>query len=108
MGKKEKKEKKEKPIDKMTTKELRDLALSIGNISGVHGMNKAELVSEIKQARGIAEEKKEKTTGVRELKANLAALRAQKETLRETGDRKKLDILRRKISKIKKQTRRAA
>ena len=30
----------EKPLEKMTAKELRELALSIGGIVGVHGMKK--------------------------------------------------------------------
>ena len=47
-GKKEK-EKKEKPLDKMTAKELRELAMSTGSVQGVHGMNKAELIAAIKR-----------------------------------------------------------
>ena len=43
MGSKEK-ETKEKPLDKMTIKDLKELALTISEITGVHGMNKAELI----------------------------------------------------------------
>ena len=57
MAKKERKEKKEKPLDRMTAKELRDLALGIPEITGVHAMNKAELITAIRQSRGIIEEK---------------------------------------------------
>jgi len=42
MGKKERKDKKEKPLDKMTATELRKHALELGEITGVHGMNKEE------------------------------------------------------------------
>ena len=56
MGKKEKAEKKEKPLEKMTAKELRDVALTIPEISGVHGMNKEEVLAAIKKARGIKED----------------------------------------------------
>ena len=47
MAKKEKPEKKEKPLDKMTAKELREIALKIPEITGVHGMNKAELLATV-------------------------------------------------------------
>ena len=52
MAKKEKKEKKEKPLDRMTAKELREMALGMEGIVGVHAMNKSELVAAIKQAKG--------------------------------------------------------
>ena len=71
MGKKQK-ETKEKPLDKMTAKELRDLALSTGGIVGVHAMNKAELISGIKEVRGIVDEKgKKKDVDVRGLKVKV-------------------------------------
>jgi hypothetical protein len=44
-----KKEAKEKPLEKMTAKELRDLAKEIPGITGAHGMNKPELLTEIKR-----------------------------------------------------------
>ncbi len=56
MGKKERKEKKEKPLDKMTATEMRKYALDLGEISGVHGMNKEELLSAIKEVKGIKDE----------------------------------------------------
>lgn len=108
MAKKERKEKKEKPLDRMTAKELRDLALSIPEITGVHGMNKAELISAIQKARGIVEEKKGKGEDVRELKKRIAALKEVKEKAREEGRKKEIEILRKKISRLKKKTRAAA
>ncbi len=56
MGKKEKKEKKEKPLDRMTAKELREHALTLGEIVGVHGMNKEELIAAIKEIKGISDD----------------------------------------------------
>ena len=35
---------KEKPLDKMTVKELREIALEIPDLKGVHGMNKQDLL----------------------------------------------------------------
>lgn len=109
MAKKERKEKKEKPLDKMTIKELKDLALQIPNIAGVHGMNKNELIDLLKEERGIVDEgKKEKPIDTRAIKKKIAELKAEKVKLLEEGDKKKLDILRKKMSRLKKKTRQAA
>ncbi len=56
MAKKEMKEKKEKPLDRMTATELRKYALELGEITGVHGMNKEELLRAIKEVKGIVDE----------------------------------------------------
>ncbi len=108
MGKKEK-EKKEKPLDKMTAKELRELGMSIGGIVGVHGMNKPELIAAIKQERGIVEEKSNKKSfDVRELKAKVKEIREKHLKAVEEGNTKLADSFRRRISNLKKKTRRAA
>ena len=65
MAKKERKEKKEKPLDKMTATELRKYAMDLGEISGVHGMNKEELLSAIKEVKGIKDEGKARQNGER-------------------------------------------
>ena len=108
MAKKERKEKKEKPLDRMTAKELREMALGIDGIVGVHAMNKSELVAAIKEARGIEDEKKrDKSVDVRSIKKKIRELRSQKETMREAGEKGKVQMLRRRISRLKKKTRRA-
>ncbi len=108
MGKKEK-EKKEKPLDRMTAKELRDLALSTGGIVGVHAMNKAELIAAIKEERGIVDEKgKKKDVDVRSLKAKIRELKDKREKAAGDGKKKLADSFRRRISNLKKKTRRAA
>lgn len=108
MGKKEK-EKKEKPLDKMTAKELRDLALATGGIVGVHAMNKAELVTAIKEVRGIVEEKGgKKDVDVRVLKAKIKELKEKRDKAKEDGNAKLTESFRRRISNLKKRTRRAA
>ncbi len=111
MAKKERKEKKEKPLDKMTATELRKYALDMGEISGVHGMNKEELLSAIKKAKGIKEEAKKTTpaVSVRDLKEKVKELQARKQEAAQGGEgKKKLEILRRRINRLKKKTRRAA
>jgi hypothetical protein len=108
MGKKEK-EKKEKPLDKMTAKELRELCLAAGDVVGVHGMNKAELIAAIKEARGIVDEKgKKKGVDLRELKVKIASLREKREKAVEDGNEKLANSFRHRISNLKKKTRRAA
>jgi 3-deoxy-D-manno-octulosonic-acid transferase len=108
MAKKERKEKKEKPLEKMTTKELKDIALEIPAISGVHGMNKSELISAVKQARGIVETKPEKEKNTREIKKQIAELKTKKKQAQQAGEKKKINVMRRRINRLKKQTRRAA
>jgi hypothetical protein len=109
MGKKERKEKKEKTLDRMTAKELREMALQIQGIVGVHAMNKNELIAAIKEAKGIVDEKKRQTTtDVRAIKQKIRELRGQKETLKEAGEKRKITTLRRRISRLKKKARRAA
>ncbi|MCL4501628.1 MAG: transcription termination factor Rho [Deltaproteobacteria bacterium] len=110
MAKKERKEKKEKPLDKMTATELRKYAMDLGEISGVHGMNKEELLSAIKEVKGIKDEgKAAKTVNVRELKEQVQAARAKKlEAIGSGASRKQIDILRKKANRLKKRTRKAA
>jgi hypothetical protein len=113
MGKKEK-EKKEKPLDKMTAPELRVIAKELPDITGVHGMNKPELLKLIKKARGIEETAKKKGAAgksVRELKVKIKELKSKRETyaaeMKEQGG-KMLDIFRRRISRLKKKSRNTA
>jgi len=108
MAKKERKGKKEKPLDRMTAKELREMALGMEGIVGVHAMNKSELVAAIKKAQGIEDDKKrDKSSDVRTIKQKIRELRSQKETMREAGEKDKVQMLRKRISKLKKKTRRA-
>ncbi|MBW1896125.1 MAG: transcription termination factor Rho [Deltaproteobacteria bacterium] len=109
MGKKDE-EKKEKPLDKMTAKELRDTALTIPEITGAHGLNKAELLAAIKKARGIEDEKKARKSdvSVRAVKKTILGLKVEKDEAHEKGDKVRAKIVRRRISRLKKKTRRAA
>lgn len=104
--KKEQKEKKEKPLENWTIKELREEALKSGDVHGAHGMNKEELLTVVRKAKGIPEPEKKKSEGVRELKSKVLELRQKRDEEREQGASKlRLTILRKKISKIKRQTR---
>ncbi|MGB5992663.1 MAG: Rho termination factor N-terminal domain-containing protein [Desulfobacterales bacterium] len=103
-----KKEAKEKPLEKMTAKELREVGKQLPEITGVYGMNKAELISAIKKARGIVED----TTAtpdasIREIKKKIQSVKGNLENALNDNDKKMADIYRRRIIKLKKKTRRA-
>lgn len=109
MGKKKEKVAKEKPLDKMTAKELREMGLSLGGITGVHALNKNELIAAIKEVKGIVEEKTKKTgVDVRGLKLSIKALKEKRQQAKEADNNKLADAFRRRISNLKKKTRRAA
>ena len=105
----EKVEAKEKPLEKMTTKDLREIAKEIPQIVGVHGMKKEELIVEIKKAKGITDEPLKKAdASVAQLKQKIKALKIERRAALEAKDKKKATIFRRRISRLKKKTRRAA
>lgn len=111
-------EKKEKPLEKMTAKELREMALGLPGVHGVHAMKKEELIAAIRKAKGIPEpEKKERVIfakkekvvfTVAQLKQKAKELRAKKEEALQQKKWKMAEILRKRISRMKKKTRRAA
>jgi cell division protein FtsX len=107
----------EKPLEKMTAKELREIAKDILGISGVHAMKKDELLAVIKEDRGIKDKKPVKkvekkadkvTLSVKDLKKKIALLREEKELARKAKDRERLNVLRRRMNRMKKLTRRVA
>ncbi len=112
-------EKKEKPLEKMTAKELREMALGLPGIHGVHAMKKEELTTAIRAAKGIPEPepkkekkivaKKEKVVlTVAELKQKVKELRAKRKELLQQRNFRMAEILRKRVSRLKKNTRRAA
>jgi protein-arginine kinase activator protein McsA len=99
----------DKPLEKMTVKELREMAKDIPGIAGVHAMKKDELITEIKAAKGIQDEPVIKAGGnTRELKLQIKALKAERQAALEAKDKKKATIFRRRISRLKKKTRHIA
>lgn len=99
-----------KPLEKMTAKELREYALLLPGIVGVHSMNKEELLKAIKEAMGIADEEGVKLFAkeIKKTKALIKDLKVAREAKREEGDKVQVDRLRRRIARLKKQTRRLA
>jgi hypothetical protein len=115
--KKKEHKKEEKSLEKMTVKELRAIALEIPRAVAVHDMKKAELIACIKEARGIKDEvhvkiKKKVAEKIKmsksEIKGKIKQLKEEKRAAQAAKDRKKTDILRRRISHLKKLTRRFA
>ena len=110
MGKEKEKAKKEKPLEKLTAKDLREMALTLEGIVGVHAMNKTELIAAIKEAKGIVDEKKAGKTevDVRSLKVKIKELKEKRVAAKEANNDKLADALRTRISNLKKKSRRAA
>jgi MoxR-like ATPase len=114
-------EKKEKPLEKMTAKELREMALGLPGIQGVHEMKKEELIAAVRTAKGITEPepkpKKEKEAVPKkekviltasQLKQKVKELRVKREEILQQENWKMAKILRKRISRLKKMTRKAA
>lgn len=117
--KKEKNE--EKPLEKMTVVELREIAKEIEGITGVHAMKKDDLLAAIKEERGITDQKAEKAEAKKEpkkgkkgplstkqIKRKVFELRKEKADARQAKDKSRVDVLRRRINRLKKMTRKAA
>ncbi|MFZ7124784.1 MAG: Rho termination factor N-terminal domain-containing protein [Desulfobacterales bacterium] len=103
-----KKEGKEKPLEKMTATDLRAIAKEVQGITGVHGMNKDELISAIKEARGIKETARKAGSSMRDIKAKIKEFKTQHAAALESDDSRRAAILRRRISRLKKLTRRSS
>lgn len=115
----------EKLLDKMTVKDLREVAKDIPGITGVHGMKKDELLTAIKEVQGVEEKPAEKPTDkpkkkkgkgakrladlpAHDLKSMIRDLKVKRQQALAEKDRKMARIYRRRISRIKKRTRQAA
>jgi hypothetical protein len=93
----------------MTVKELREVAKEMPEITGVHGMNKGELLAAIKEVRGIVDTKVRKVdASVKELKIKIKSLKVERDAALEAKDKKMAAIYRRRIARLKKKTRRSA
>jgi hypothetical protein len=114
--KKEHKDHDEKHLEKMTIKELRDIAAEFPHEKAIHDMKKEELIVFIKEAKGIKDEtpvKKKKHVGKikmtkQEIKAKIRELKALKLQALESKDGKKSCWLTHRISQMKKRLRRFA
>ncbi len=110
-----KKESHEKHLEKLTIKELREIAAEIPHERAIHDMKKEELVAFIKEARGIKDEKPARKKHVvkikmtkAELKARIREMKVSRSQALESKENKKAAVLRHQISQLKKKSRRVA
>ena len=103
----------EKHLEKMTIKELREIAAGMPHERAIHDMKKDELVAFIKEARGIKDEpsvkKKKPSARIKmtkpELKARIRELKVMRVQAVESNDNKKAALLRKQITHLKKKSR---
>jgi hypothetical protein len=110
----------DKPLEKMTVKALREIAKEIPEITGVHGMKKEELLVAINEVRGVEPKtvkadksikgKPVKKTGASpgEIKKRIKVLKAQRQAALGAKDKKMATVYRRRISRLKKKSKKAA
>jgi len=104
----------EKPLDKMTVIELREFSLNKNlGISGVHAMKKEELLPAIKEALGIKDEEPAKKgvevkATVGEMKKKILLLKEEKKTAISSKDKTRINVLRRRINRLKKRSKKVA
>ena len=98
-----------KALEKMTVKDLREMAKEMPEITGVHGMKKEELIVAIKEVKGIKDAPVKKTdASIGEIKNKIKQYKAQRQAAIEAKDKKMATIYKRRISRLKKKTRHAA
>ena len=99
-----------KPLDKMTAKELRELSMDkFPQIVGASGMDKDELLAQIKEVLGLGGEDSGENPYREQIincKRNIKEMRARKQELSGPEATQEKDKLRKKIKKLKRLTRR--
>ncbi len=113
--------KEDKPLEKMTVKDLKEIALEIPHdheTIAVRDMKKDELVAFISEARGIVVEKPAKKKAPvkakkvamtkAQIKQKIKTLKQDKNAAQGAKEKNKAEILRRRINKLKKLSRKTA
>jgi len=116
MSEEAKKEHHEKHLEKLTVKELREMAAELPHEKAVHDMKKEELIAFIKEVKGIKDEataaKKKHIGKIKmtkpELKAKIRELKSLRSKALEAAEKQKSRRLRHQISQLKKKLRRIA
>jgi len=94
-----------KTLVKMTVPKLREEALKIEGVVGVHGMKKPELLNLLFEHFGIPIEKKKVQKDTAAMKKKLKVLQGQREELRASGNKKQIKVLQKRIHNLKRGTR---
>jgi hypothetical protein len=94
-------------LEKLTVVKLREVAHEYPEIVGATGMKKEELIKAILQARGepVEKEKKKDLVLISHIKKEIKKLKEEQAKALTDKDSNKTSVLRKKISKLKKQTR---
>jgi hypothetical protein len=111
-----KKEQGVKHLEKLTIKELREIAAEYPHERAIHDMKKEELIAFVREARGIKDEtpvkKKKHVVKIKmtqpELKTKIHELKTMKRQALESNEKKKAALLRHQISQLKKKSRHVA
>ena len=91
---------------KLTVPKLREEALKVEGIVGVHGMDKPELIRVLAGHFSLdIEDKKAKMIVTGPLKKQAKELRAKKAEVKAAGDQRAATALRKKIKRLKRKTR---
>ena len=91
-----------KDLQKMTVKDLPEIV-------GFSGMKKDELIAAINELKGIKDEPVQKTdASVGQLKKKIREFKVQRQAALAAKDKKMATIYKRRISRLKKKSRRAA
>lgn len=101
----------EKELERLTATKLREVAKQYENITGVHAMKKEQLIVAIRQARGediTTMYGKDASEKIGTLKKKIKLLGNEKEAARESKDTKKVSLLRKKIKRFRRLTRKMA
>ena len=91
---------------KLNVPRLREEALKIENIVGVHGMDKPTLIQVLADHHGIdIEDRKKKMYDTAPIKKEAAKLRAKRLEASQAGDQRTARTLRKKAKNLKRKTR---
>ena len=85
------------------------MILQVPSLVGVHGMKKAELLTSLKEIYGIEEEvRKADVETIMSVKAKIRQLKGLKAEALKAGEKPQAKMIRRRISRLKKKTRKLA
>jgi hypothetical protein len=90
---------------KLTVPKLREEALKIEGLTGVHGMKKGELLTVLAKHHGIVLEEHRTKRDYSALKKKIIEFRKAVDDARTAGDLKKVKKLRRRVHALKHETR---
>ena len=100
----------EKDLEKLTATKLREIAKQYEGITGVHAMKKEDLIRAIHEARGepkklVKKNKKGLTKSIGSIKKEIKTIQEHKQAAQ---DKKEVLLLRKKIKKHRRLTRKMA